>query len=284
MERTPTEGPVHVRRVPHRRRRLQRRRPRPGTPVGTSHCARPDAMTSRSGSQNEGGGDASIDLYWLPLGAGDPRRCVRGNGLVYEALVAARQRPTSSRPLPLSADRPARRSLARDRDGARVGRAHPRLWGGRRRVSRNAVLGPRPSLPLRDPLLARRRHSRPGCCHRQPPPGQQRHGQGAAGARPGRALPHRHLGPRRTTNRGDVELQLPDRLVASPKWPRHRRSSTTNGRPPPGGQRGSPSPAATPSPSSVTSLKSPQAGAPEGRTATDLSGCKQVRQWVADFA
>ena len=67
-------------------------RPRPGTPVGTSRCARPDTMTTRADPQNEGGGDASVDLYWLPLGAGDPSRCVRGNGLVYEALVAAHQR------------------------------------------------------------------------------------------------------------------------------------------------------------------------------------------------
>jgi hypothetical protein len=32
--------------------------------------------------------DASIDLYWLPLGAGDASHCVRGNGRVFEALAA----------------------------------------------------------------------------------------------------------------------------------------------------------------------------------------------------
>lgn len=40
--------------------------------------------------------DAGIDLYWLPLGAGDASRWVRFSGLVYEALAARR------------ADRPAR--------------------------------------------------------------------------------------------------------------------------------------------------------------------------------
>jgi hypothetical protein len=31
---------------------------------------------------------ASVDLYWLPLGAGDASHCVRWNGRVFEALVA----------------------------------------------------------------------------------------------------------------------------------------------------------------------------------------------------
>jgi hypothetical protein len=36
-----------------------------------------------------GGSDrASVDLYWLPLGAGDASRCVRWNGRIYEALAA----------------------------------------------------------------------------------------------------------------------------------------------------------------------------------------------------
>lgn len=32
----------------------------------------------------------SVDLYWLPLGAGQGGQCVRGSGRAYEALVAAR--------------------------------------------------------------------------------------------------------------------------------------------------------------------------------------------------
>jgi hypothetical protein len=36
-----------------------------------------------------GGPDrVSVDLYWLPLGAGDASRCVRWNGRIYEALAA----------------------------------------------------------------------------------------------------------------------------------------------------------------------------------------------------
>jgi hypothetical protein len=35
-----------------------------------------------------GSGDASVDLYWLPLGAGDASHCVRWNGRIYEALAA----------------------------------------------------------------------------------------------------------------------------------------------------------------------------------------------------
>ena len=31
---------------------------------------------------------ASVDLYWLPLGAGDASQCVRWNGRVFEALAA----------------------------------------------------------------------------------------------------------------------------------------------------------------------------------------------------
>lgn len=37
-----------------------------------------------------GASDSGIDLYWLPLGAG--AHCVRWNGRIYEAAVAARER------------------------------------------------------------------------------------------------------------------------------------------------------------------------------------------------
>jgi len=32
-----------------------------------------------------------VDLYWLPLGAGDNTRCVRTNGRIYEALISRYQ-------------------------------------------------------------------------------------------------------------------------------------------------------------------------------------------------
>jgi hypothetical protein len=35
---------------------------------------------------------ASVDLFWLPLGAGDASRCVRWNGRIYEALAARHER------------------------------------------------------------------------------------------------------------------------------------------------------------------------------------------------
>ena len=35
---------------------------------------------------------ASVDLFWLPLGAGQAGRCVRGSGRLYEILAATRHR------------------------------------------------------------------------------------------------------------------------------------------------------------------------------------------------
>jgi hypothetical protein len=35
---------------------------------------------------------ASVDLFWLPLGAGDASRCVRWNGRIYETLAARHER------------------------------------------------------------------------------------------------------------------------------------------------------------------------------------------------
>lgn len=53
-------------------------------------------MTSPGAPRHEGGADASVDLYWLPLGSGDAGRCVRGSGRLYEALLATRHRRTRS--------------------------------------------------------------------------------------------------------------------------------------------------------------------------------------------
>lgn len=39
----------------------------------------------------EDGGFARVDLYWLPLGAGDAGHCVRGNGRIFEGIMARRQ-------------------------------------------------------------------------------------------------------------------------------------------------------------------------------------------------
>jgi hypothetical protein len=43
-----------------------------------------------TGSPFERSDHASVDLYWLPLGAGDASHCVRWNGRIYEALAARR--------------------------------------------------------------------------------------------------------------------------------------------------------------------------------------------------
>jgi hypothetical protein len=39
-----------------------------------------------------GAGQDGVDLYWLPLGAGDNTHCVRTNGRIFETLTAAWQR------------------------------------------------------------------------------------------------------------------------------------------------------------------------------------------------
>lgn len=44
---------------------------------------------SARGSENDGAG---VDLYWIPLGAGDSTHCVRLSGRLYEALVAHHER------------------------------------------------------------------------------------------------------------------------------------------------------------------------------------------------
>jgi hypothetical protein len=47
------------------------------------------SMEGENGPPTHG---AHVDLYWLPLGAGDTSGCVRWNGRAFEALVARRQR------------------------------------------------------------------------------------------------------------------------------------------------------------------------------------------------
>lgn len=46
-------------------------------------------------TQESGTPGAAVDLYWIPLGAGDASHCVRGNGRLYESMVARceRRRP-----------------------------------------------------------------------------------------------------------------------------------------------------------------------------------------------
>ena len=53
-------------------------------------------MTGPEQRADEAAHPAGIDLYWLPLGAGEAGRCVRGSGRAYEALVATQHRRSRS--------------------------------------------------------------------------------------------------------------------------------------------------------------------------------------------
>ncbi len=68
---------------------------RHGDPVdyGAATPALTDAATAQDLVDRwpQSRGQASVDLYWLPLGAGDGNQCVRGSGRLYEALTAACQ-------------------------------------------------------------------------------------------------------------------------------------------------------------------------------------------------
>ena len=54
-------------------------------------------MTSRRARTDPGVGTSSVDLYWMPLGAGKGGGCVRTSGRLYERLAAARAHRTSQR-------------------------------------------------------------------------------------------------------------------------------------------------------------------------------------------
>jgi hypothetical protein len=55
----------------------------------TGPGVRPDVRTDLRTDQRPE--RASVDLYWLPLGAGAAGQCVRGSGRLYEAFQAARR-------------------------------------------------------------------------------------------------------------------------------------------------------------------------------------------------
>ena len=131
---------------------------------------------------------ASVDLYWLPLGAGDNTHCVRTNGRIFE-WATARYAHREGCDLYHAALEASRRGPARHRDDPGVGhrRAGPRRGvrgAGRPEVARRLEV-----LPLRGPLLARRGHPRRRRGRRQPPPAQRRPGPGPAVLSLGRAFP-----------------------------------------------------------------------------------------------
>ena len=119
----------------------------------------PDGRNVRVGDA-AGRPRAAVDLYWLPLGAGG--HFVRLNGRVYEALVARLERRPAS-------DLYHSALQVEVAEGTFVIEQAPvHDWSGKQRgvVAEGAVgsrwAGPISDLPLRDPALARRTHSRCG--------------------------------------------------------------------------------------------------------------------------
>jgi hypothetical protein len=100
---------------------------------------------------------ASIDLYWLPLGAGG--HFVRLNGRVYEAVAARLERraPCDLYHSALEVRVPKGRFVIEQTPIPRQqGRG---AWRRRRRRGRKPLGGALPNLPLRAAALARGRHS-----------------------------------------------------------------------------------------------------------------------------
>lgn len=166
------------------------------------------------GCREVGIDQASVDLYWLPLGAGDAGRCVRGSGRLYEA-VAAKQHHRARSDLYHSAlivqvdghafaieMGPVWATSAPDRGVVAEGPVGMPSWG-RARLFRYETRcwrdGTIPDLPAAVDSPQSRQHRR-----KQSPPS----------ARLGRLLPQRNLGPGRAGGRRDVELELLDRLAA----------------------------------------------------------------------
>lgn len=70
--------------------------PRWRGPVGgalrSGHMAPYDELRASAETTSPRHGErASVDLYWLPLGAGAGGQCVRVSGRLYEGLAAMRQ-------------------------------------------------------------------------------------------------------------------------------------------------------------------------------------------------
>jgi hypothetical protein len=139
---------------------------------------------------------ASIDLYWLPLGAVDASHCVRWNGRIYEAL-AARYERRDVRDLYHSA---LELHFGTDRFVIEMAPA----WG-KKQADRGVVSGGPVGLPvvrslavlpIRGPAVAERHH--PGRVRSRGQPTALELGcrSRAASAGTGPRIPDRDLGPR----------------------------------------------------------------------------------------
>ncbi len=99
-----------------------------------------------------------VDLYWIPLGAGD--HIVRVSGKLYEALkgISERRPRTDLYHSALEITLPGDRFIIESAPIPDLRGSETRCRSGR--PGRGAVARSIPAIPLRDPFLARRRHSR----------------------------------------------------------------------------------------------------------------------------
>jgi hypothetical protein len=155
----------------------------------------------------------SVELYWLPLGAGDASHCVRWNGRIFEAISArSHHRPAcdlyhSALMVHLGGDHytiemaPAWGNKQAERGVVSEG-AVGLPWLGRSRLFRYEIRRWRNgTIPDIGEAVA------------SPAATGHRHRAGTAAARPCSCLPIRHVGPRRAAHGRDVELKLPDRVA-----------------------------------------------------------------------
>ena len=129
--------------------------------------------------------------------------------------------PAAMRPLPLRTRRSAEWRALHDRGRAVTGRrcSESRRRGHRR--GRQPPARPAAAVPVRGALLARRLDPRSLLCRRRPP-AHRRPQRRPPAARPRRRRASAGLGARRAPRRGDVELELGDRLAAGDGGPAGR--------------------------------------------------------------
>jgi hypothetical protein len=160
--------------------------------------------------------EASVELYWLPLGAGG--WFVRLNGRIYEAIHAflERRRPLDLYHSALQVRLPEGRFVIEN--SWPVPDAEPAArGGGRPRPRWEPPAGALARVPLRGPSLAGRHHcGRRGGGGKSAAP-ERRPTGGASPPRPRWRAAQPGVGPRRARNGRDVELELGYFMAARPR-------------------------------------------------------------------
>jgi hypothetical protein len=168
--------------------------------------------------------EASVELYWLPLGAGG--WFVRLNGRIYEAIHAflERRRPLDLYHSALQVRLPEGRFVIEN--SWPVPDAEPAArGGGRPRPRWEPPAGALARVPLRGPSLAGRHHcGRRGGGGKSAAP-ERRPTGGASPPRPRWRAAQPGVGPRRARNGRDVELELGYFMAARPQWAYQRTGS-----------------------------------------------------------